>query len=49
VVAEGRSSNCCGAGPDHEILNGIIETLMRIDANVQKLLYDEEDDGEEAS
>jgi hypothetical protein len=30
-----------------EILNGIIETLMRIDANVQLLLHGEEDDGEE--
>ena len=32
----------------NEILNGIIETLMRIDANVQALLYREEEDDEEA-
>lgn len=31
----------------NEILNGIIETLMRIDANVQALLYGEERDDEE--
>jgi hypothetical protein len=30
-----------------EILNGIIRTLMRIDANVQLLLYGEEPDDEE--
>ena len=30
-----------------EILNGIIETLMRIDANVQALLYGEESVDEE--
>jgi hypothetical protein len=35
--------------PTDEILDGIIETLMRSDANVQKLLYNEEDDGEEES
>jgi hypothetical protein len=30
-----------------EILNGIIDMLMRIDANVQLLLHGENDDGEE--
>jgi hypothetical protein len=33
----------------NEVLNGIIERLMRIDANVEKLLYGEDDDGEEAA
>jgi hypothetical protein len=32
---------------DSEMLNDIITMLMRIDANVQLLLYGEEDDGEE--
>ena len=31
----------------NEILNGSIETLRRIDANVQALLYGEESDDEE--
>ena len=31
----------------NEILNGIIETLMGIDANVQALLFGEEPDDEE--
>jgi hypothetical protein len=31
----------------NEILTGTIETLMRIDANVQALLYGEEADDEE--
>ena len=29
-----------------EILNGIIEMLMRIDANVQRLLDEEDDENE---
>jgi hypothetical protein len=32
---------------DRETVNGIITTLMRIDANVQRLLALAEDDGEE--
>jgi len=32
---------------DRETVDGIITLLMRIDANVARLLTDEDDDGEE--
>jgi hypothetical protein len=43
----GPTTASARAPAERRILNGIIERLMRIDENVQLLLYGEEDDGEE--